>query len=785
MFSVKKKASAVLLMLYTLGYFIWVMTFHGSHASRVLISDILQILPPIFVFSTLLTGYLKNKLHQDKFWLLITFGCGSYLLSQSLWNYYEIARGIYNPAFSAAAFLWAFTTLSYITALASKIKQKKSGQWGKYFFIDTMIIMCIAVAVIWQFSIGPALSNISGKDNLSELIYLAYPAGNLICLFLSINLYFSLVPEDTERRPLYIICLSFLVMFVANSIYSHMSLIGVYASGSLMDPLWALYIMLLGLAGKEYYQLSEDKINKPVSSFTVSYPPRLFLILPFISVVFLFGLMLYFKTPVVWFCSALSISLITLRHALIIIQNKELITTLGQLNNSLEAKVADRTQELYSMAFYDQLTGLPNRRMFEDSLKKAVSKAKRSKSALALIFLDLDRFKTINDNFGHSMGDLMLKEVAMRIKSCVNREWLISRQGGDEFAIIAEGYADEQELARLAEQILKQMIKPINLLDQNLHSSCSIGIAIHSSNNENPETLMRYADAAMYYSKEKGKNTYQFYTYELDKSISKKLELETELSKALESDQFLIYYQPQVDTLNGCIIGAEALLRWKHPEYGFISPGEFIPVAEESGIIVELGLWVLRNACAQAKRWHDEGYTGLKVGVNIAPAQIQQENFVGLVSAVLKETGLKPEFLDLEITESASFQNEAEVIQKLNELKRIGVQISIDDFGTGYSSLSYLNKLPVDTLKIAQQFVRNIKNDMTNMAIISSIIAVAQSLKLKVIAEGVEENFQYNFLKTHNCFEMQGYIFSKPVPLQEFYRLIEEKEITQKLKLDA
>lgn len=508
--------------------------------------------------------------------------------------------------------------------------------------------------------------------------------------------------------------------------------------------------MLLGLAAMVQYELPSDAAKTPNQDQIESFPPKLFIALPFISVILLCCLMLFFNSKVVWLCSALSISLITLRYVLTIIQNKQLISKLGQLNSTLEGKVTERTHELYNMAFYDQLTGLPNRRMFEESLRKGVFFAYQNNTPLGLMFLDLDRFKTINDNFGHSYGDLMLREIADRIKGCTDENSIITRQGGDEFALIIENYNSIQYLSDLAQRILIEIVKPISLFGQNVHTSCSIGIALYSSSCADPETLMRYADAAMYYSKERGKNTYQFYTESLDLFISKKLELETELSKALENQEFSLYYQPQVNIISGYITGAEALLRWKHPALGFISPQDFIPIAEESGIIKEIGQWVLKTACIQAKKWHDEGYNNLKIGVNISPKQIQMDNFVEIVSNTIEETKLQPEYLDLEITESASFQNEAEVIKKLNKLKKIGIQISVDDFGTGYSSLSYLNKLPIDTLKIAQEFVKNIKVDETNKAIISSIIAVAKSLNLKVIAEGVEERYQYNFLKSQN-----------------------------------
>lgn len=784
MYNNKKKAVITLIILYTACYYLWILFFSGNDMSRTIISTTLQTVPPLIVFILLLNDYVKVKLKKDRFWLLLTIGCGSNLLSQLIWDYHGLVLGIYNPSLPVAAFLWPATTISYIVALSIKLKQKKNVKSAKIFVIDTLTIMCIAFAITWLCSLQPVFHNMTNRDILTDIVYLAYPVFNLVCLFAAVSLYFSLGQQDVERKPLYIICLSFLVMFIANSIYSHLSILGVYASGSLMDPLWALHIMLLGLAAIVQYDSPTNNVQFPYQNQTDSFPPKLFIALPFLSVILLFGLMLFFNSKVVWLCSTLSILLITLRYVMTIIQNKQLISKLGQLNSTLEGKVTERTHELYNMAFYDQLTGLPNRRMFEGSLKKSVFFAYQNNTPLALMFLDLDRFKTINDNFGHSYGDLMLREIADRIKACMGGNTIISRQGGDEFALIIENYNDTQYLDDLAKSILYEITKPISIFEQVIHTSCSIGIALYSRNCEDPETLMRYADAAMYYSKERGKNTYEFYTEGLDISISKKLELETELSKALENQEFSIYYQPQVNIKSGNITGAEALLRWEHPILGSIPPKDFIPIAEESGVIKEIGNWVLRTACIQAKQWHKEGYNNIKIGVNISPKQIQMDSFVDIVSNIIKETKLQPNYLDLEITESASFQNEAEVIRKLNELKKIGIQISIDDFGTGYSSLSYLNKLPVDTLKIAQEFVKNIKADETNKAIISSIIAVAKSLNLKIIAEGVEEGYQYNFLKSHNCLDMQGFIFSKPLPLEEFTALLKESAI-QRIKLDA
>lgn len=729
------------------------------------------MLPPILVIFILIKAHTKAQIYRDRLWLLLTIGCGSYLISQLFWSYYEIILGSYNPVFIGTAFFWAITLICYIVAISDKIKEKRDSNWTRLFLIDTMAFAFFAAALTWIYTIQPGFSFFKDFNFISKLLYIVYPVMNLICLFVTAHLFLSIKHDDIERQPLYIVCLSFLLMFVINSRFMHLIVLDGYHSGNLIDPLWSLYILLLGLAGY-YIQLSDIRANAANRKYNKLPQSRVILILPIFSVIVLFGLLIIFQNHFVGMCTSISLILITLRHSLIISQNKQLIVKLEQLNNSLEDKVSERTQDLYEFAFYDQLTGLPNRRMFEELLKKAVLKAEQNNSTLALLLLDLDRFKTINDTFGHSYGDLMLKEVALRIKNSAGSECTISRQGGDEFAIILENYIHKQEVAQIAENILTEIAKPIKLYSNNIYTTCSIGISLYSPYSDDSETLLRYVDAAMYYSKERGKNTYEFYTKELNKSVSKKLELETELSKAIVNSEFCLFYQPQINIINGSITGVEALIRWIHPVYGIISPSDFIPIAEDTGMINEIGLWVLETACVEARKIHSEGFKHLKISVNISPKQIQHDNFVLQVTNVITRTGINPQLLDLEITESAAFQYEADIIKKLDELKKLGVTISIDDFGTGYSSLSYLNKLPVDTLKIAQQFVRQIKNDTNNKAIIASIIAVAQSLKLKVIAEGVEEMLEFDFLKSQGCFDMQGYMFSKPVPLDELKAII-------------
>ncbi len=774
----KKGIAALFVILYTVVYYLWLLFFDGSHIFRVLVSDILQTIPPLIVFIMLLLTLRKSKYVDRHFWLHLSIGCGSYLVSQLAWDYYEIVLGISNPAVGWYSILWAVSALSFIAAVTHKLNQKKDGNWTWIMIIDTLTVMCIAFSLTLVYIILPKLANVHG-DLLTNILYLAYPVGNLVCLYVSINLYFSLKPDDPERKTLYRVFSAFLIMFFANSIYSYMSMTGSYHSGSLMDPLWSLYIFVLGLASLEYSNMAKENSHAPTKDLAAASHSNTISLLPITSVILLFIFMIFSQNKVIMVFSSISVILITLRHAVITLQNKQLISKLEFLNANLEVEVANRTQQLYDMAFYDQLTSLPNRRLFETNLKAALMVANQKESSLAVMFLDLDRFKTINDTLGHSFGDLLLKEVAKRIESCLENQYMLSRQGGDEFAIIIDGYKDLHAVESIAQKILDQLYKPMELNSYYTYTTCSIGIAIYSEQDNDSETLMRYADAAMYRSKELGRNTYQFYNPDMDKSISRKLTLERELRRAIECNEFVMYYQPQINTYNGCITGAEALIRWMHPTQGLIFPADFIPLAEETGMIDIIGQWALKASFIQAKKWHDQGYNHLKIGVNISPYQLQQDDFVSLVGKVIAETGMPPEYIDLEITESASIQNIAGNIKKLRRLRDLGVSISVDDFGTGFSSLSYLNKLPINTLKIAQQFVRYIKQDASNKAIVSAIIAIAKNLKLNIIAEGVENIYQVNYLKAQNCFDMQGYLFSKPVSAEAFLKLLENDEFSQ------
>ncbi|KEQ23749.1 putative bifunctional diguanylate cyclase/phosphodiesterase [Paenibacillus tyrfis] len=429
-------------------------------------------------------------------------------------------------------------------------------------------------------------------------------------------------------------------------------------------------------------------------------------------------------------------------------------------------------RQLTYLAYHDMLTGLPNRQKFQQTVGMSIQAAKLSGSKLSVMFIDLDRFKNVNDTFGHAFGDLLLTEAAERLKSGLQADDSVSRQGGDEFTVLIKDASQSEDAEKMANKIIHLLSQPFAIDGHELRVGCSIGIAMYPQDGEDPITLMKNADTAMYRAKELGKNGYQFYKAEMNDTVIQKLVMEEWLNKALEQEEFVLYYQPQVDIFTSRMNGMEALIRWNHPRLGFISPGEFIPLAEETGLIIPIGQWVLRTACKQNKAWQLAGYPPLKMAVNISPIQFHQHDFVQVVLDALQESGLEPRYLELEITEGIAMYHVDQVIQKLQTLRELGVHISMDDFGTGYSSLNYLKKFPIDKLKIAQQFVRDITVDPDDAAIVQAIMAMALSLKLNVIAEGVETEEQLSFLLDIKCREIQGYIYSKPVPAHEFTDLM-------------
>jgi len=427
-----------------------------------------------------------------------------------------------------------------------------------------------------------------------------------------------------------------------------------------------------------------------------------------------------------------------------------------------------RAQEtLQHRTRFDSLTNLPNRTTFLDRLTLALAHAARERKMLAVVFVDLDRFKTIVDTLGHNVGDQLLRQVADRLTGCLYEGDSLARMGGDEFVILLPLIERADKAVALAQRAIDSLQPAFKLGGHELHVTLSMGISLFPYDGEDAETLLKNADTALYRAKEQGRNNYQLYTPAMNARAFERLAMENSLRRALERNEFQLYYQPQIDAKTGLIAGVEALLRWKHPDLGLVYPSEFIGLAEETGLIVPIGTWVLRTACEQNKAWQKSGFPPITVAVNLSGRQFQDHALMETISTILHDTHLDPRWLEVEITESIAMQNADYTHVILRDLKARDIQVSVDDFGTGYSSLSYLKKFPIDTLKIDQSFVRDLSSDPNDAAIANAVIVLAHSLHLNVVAEGVETKEQEEFLREHQCDRLQGYLFSEPVPADQ------------------
>lgn len=443
-----------------------------------------------------------------------------------------------------------------------------------------------------------------------------------------------------------------------------------------------------------------------------------------------------------------------------------------------QKKTEDR---LHYLAYYDSLTGLPNRHLFFNQLEQAMKEADRDEHLVAVLFVDLDQFKNINDSLGHDVGDIMLKETSDRLSECLRANDTLARWGGDEFNLVLHDIRNMNNVTFVAEKIVESISRPYYINMKRLFITASIGIALYPFNESNVEDLVKKADAAMYYAKESGGNNFQLFDHQMTAQLEERLELESEMRQALERDEFILLYQPQVGVDSGIVVGMEALIRWQHPKKGLITPNRFISIAEQTDLIIPIGEWVLREACKQNKILQDSGFRPIQVSVNVSARQLRESNLVQKIDQILKETGHDPALLNLEITESMLMRDVDGVIRMLNDLSALGVTISVDDFGTGYSSLAYLKRFPISTLKIDSSFIRDIPMNKDDVSITIAIINMANGLGIRTVAEGVELEAQLDFLKLHNCDLVQGYYFCKPVAINEMVHLLIRDEDNTRL----
>ena len=442
----------------------------------------------------------------------------------------------------------------------------------------------------------------------------------------------------------------------------------------------------------------------------------------------------------------------------------------GLFTDITEHKAAE--EKLRFQAYHDALTGLPNRLMYTEHLELALPQARRREQMCGIMMMDLDRFKLVNDTYGHEFGDKLLITVAKRLRECVRREDTLARMGGDEFTLLLPLVDDIKNVAHVAEKILAAFARPVTIDGKDLFVTPSLGISLFPNDGHDAETLLKNADAAMYRAKESGRNAYRFFTADMNEEARRRMALESDLRRAAERGELAMFYQPKVDAMDGRIVGAEALIRWRHPERGYVPPADFIPLAEENGLILPIGEWLLNDICRQYRRWQDGGLQPPPIAMNLSGRQFQRQNLPDLIGRAIAEAGIEPQHLEVELTESTIMSNAESNIEMLVMLKRMGLTVAIDDFGTGYSSLSYLKRFPVDVLKIDSSFVHDIATDADSAELVRGVIGMAHGLRLKVVAEGVETPEQLAFLQRHGCDVIQGFYFGKPVPAAEFEALL-------------
>ncbi len=770
-------------MFQTVGYYIWIYYFKDQDQMRTIGSNIFSILGPLTA-SVVLSFVYKKLENKDKyFWLLILFGTFSYVIAEGIWFYYETILKVVVPYPGWADLFYMLQILFYLFAFLFQIWYKRNRLHIVKFVLDTFIIMTVAISFSWHYIIKDILAQSDGSF-LFKFVSMGYPIGDLVLILAAISIYMG-SEHFFSTKVFYFLVGSLIIQVYADSAYLYLSAKSLYISGGPYDPLWTLALLLMGVAGTfaitDHVEQSRD-VAKTNNTYKIDFF-SLKLLLPYLSVIFLFIFLLIQGREInsLMIGAAVAILLVILRQIFTLLENQSLLTNYHTLTEKLEMKIVERTEEISNkneqlmtavskmkqMAYHDVLSGLPNRRYFLEQLTISLATAKRNSTKIAIVFIDLDRFKNINDTLGHEVGDLLIKYVSKQMQQNLRPTDIISRQGGDEFTVLINDITDESEIIRSITKIQSIVEKPIKLNDHELHVSMSLGIAVYPRDGSSIEELLKHADMAMYSAKEIVGNSYKFFSPEMNENITRKMTLEYGLRKALENDEFILQYQPQVNIDTGKLIGVEALVRWGTSDGGLVSPGEFIPLAEETRLIIPIGEWVLYQACMQAKVWHDLGYCDLKLAVNLSPLQFLHENLIEMISSILERTGLNPNYLEIEITETVAVYDAEEAILKMQALRDIGVRISIDDFGTGYSSLIYLKRFPINSLKIAQPFVKDIMTNNSDKALVKAIISMAHSLGLTVIAEGVETNEQLQSLKELHCNEIQGYLFSKPLNVEQ------------------
>ncbi|MCP3774306.1 EAL domain-containing protein [Paenibacillus sp. MZ04-78.2] len=716
-------------------------------------------IPPVASLAMLLLTYRARRGSAGTFWLLMAAGACFYLLGQLVWSFYAWGLLVPPPKISLADLFWNLHTVLFFAALFYLLFREKSISQGIRFLFDCIMILLIVGTVSWEFVIEPNLQAImSNSDGFGRATVLSYPItdfGMLLSLFV---LHFAYMPLF-DRRVLALITFGFVAIIGGDTIYVLDIISGKYQAGQWYGLLWSAGLFAYGFAGWHASHPEDRPVPEPR---IVSGARLLRLFFPYAGFAILFLLMLRRIDQLDAFVTGtvMVTVLILVRQISMLLENEKLVSRLKQMLEKSEF-----------LASHDDLSGLPNKRLFERKAQEAIENASLDGQPLAVLFLDLDRFKYINDSLGHVTGDELIRQVAERIRRIVPETCIVARQGGDEFTILTGSLASSRQAQALAESILRVVAEPFKVGVHEIQTSTSIGIAVYPEDGLTKADLMKHADAAMYQAKELGGGRFRFFTPSLKDGMLRNILMERALRHALDHDELFLCYQPQVCSEDLSIVGAEALLRWRNADGHLVPPSDFVPLAEDTGLIVPIGDWVIRTACRQAVDWEREGRPPLKIAVNVSPRQLVQDGFVDKVTGILKETGMAPGRLIIEITEGVALQNTKETTDTLLRLKALGLHISMDDFGTGYSSLGYLRTFQVDSLKIAQSFVGEMAENEGHAGIVKAIMAMARSLNLSVVVEGVETEEQVKLLRAIGGCTIQGYYFYKPMLPDEFSAL--------------
>jgi diguanylate cyclase len=729
----------------------------------------LQLPTSGFSFVVLLMAGLKAEgARYRRFWLYLSAGSLFYFMAMSVWCWYVWIAGIEPPIPSVADFLWNGQTFMFLIAIFQLMAAGNNMIPRIRYGFDTMLLMLILALMSWEFLIEPyhnvLLENGSWLRLLSSAIYPVSDLAITCVLLMILNAYRLLFPIRIQI----LIAAGFLSLVIADTVYFFLIASDSYQIGHWVDALYSSALLILGLAAV-YAQdsgHSKDSCLFEMSPDTNGFW-RLRFLFPNLCMVLLVVLIAHhlksFDISVAG--SLIVLLLIVIRQVMVVFENRELMNQQAAL-----------WKEAEFLARHDSLSMLPNRRYFENRLNDEILKSARVKEKLfAVLFLDLDRFKIVNDSLGHVVGDQLILAVAERLRGLSDERHFVARLGGDEYTFLITNLRSIGELESFMDNLHRTIEANYHIGSHTISISTSIGASVCPTHGMNATDLMKRADLAMYKAKSMGTGKGLIFTHAMEREYAEKAVMEQELHNALERSEFSLHYQPQVRAYDGRMIGIEALIRWKS-DTGFISPGEFIPLAEETGIILPIGEWVLRTACLQSKEWMDEGVDPFCLSVNVSPLQFEQGNFVQRVREILAETGFPPHLLILEITENIAIRDGEDTIARLIALKKTGVQISMDDFGTGYSSLHYLQRFRVDGLKIAQSFISGITDTREQGAIVKAILAMASSLQLTVVAEGVETEAQYMFLKEQGCDVIQGYYFYKPMPAEDMKTVFDDRK---------